>query len=97
MSSEAITWLWQADVLRFKATHLVVIGAHTRQDDEVLFTALEGVHRGHLNGAVQLLPQWAVSEHGLHTQCTRLGNACKAGNAVMADHCMHICSLPALP
>ena len=32
----------------FLSAHLVLIGAHAGQDDEVLLTSLESVHTGHL-------------------------------------------------
>jgi len=45
--------------------YLVLIGAHTGEDDVVLLSALEGVHTGHLNVGVQLLPHGAVAQHHL--------------------------------
>ncbi len=55
----------QQGVTSFVRVYLVLIGAHTRQDDVVLLSALEGVHTGHLNVGVQLLPHGAVAQHHL--------------------------------
>ncbi len=45
--------------------YLVLIGAHAGEDDVVLLSALEGVHTGHLNVGVQLLPHGAIAQHHL--------------------------------
>ena len=43
----------------------MLIGAHAGEDDVVLLSALEGVHTGHLNVGVQLLPHGAIAQHHL--------------------------------
>ena len=55
----------QASRVVEEADALVIVGAHTRQDDEVLLASLEGVHAGHLDLLVELLMQRARVLHVL--------------------------------
>ena len=40
---------WQSRILQACTTHLMLVGAHTGQNDEVLLPSLEGVHTGDLH------------------------------------------------
>ena len=46
----------------------MLVATHTRQDDEVLLTTLESVHRGNLDLLVVLLPECAALLHALHDE-----------------------------